>query len=303
MGLLAWKERFQRASLTATALLLLTSSVCLAASSIDESYSKLSEIDRSNIHQPTRKRALLIRKAYIELFSQWRGSNLADVNKDDLQLLFLAASKMTAYNSDKNSARELLTILWAMDANGLARTFHYDRTYKTLINARMLQEAKNLASEKHLTNVNPAPVIIEAPSAPKQPSELLIDSTRNILKMQSVDLRDFQVIAVVSPFCHPSRNAMEDIKRDPKLNSLFKNHGKWVTSAIALYDFNEIQDWNRSHPNAQMTISYQDDQWPLEFWNTPTFYILENGVVKQILKGWSSKQHEELHQTLIHAIQ
>lgn len=269
--------------------------------SIDEQYNKLSHVERSNATKNSLERKRAIAGAYEYLFAEWRNPNrYVDLSTYDLQVLFLALAKVTTYSFDKANAEDMLKVLHALAAKNEANRAYYLIAHDALLNAKLLKEAGQVAFEGRAYDMPPTPAITSTtPESNKAPGELVVHQAKEELRFRAADMNRLEVIAITSPSCSPSRRALGDIHSDSELNNFFEAKGKWLAPMGELSDYPDIKRWNSEHPDQKMVISYDDEMWPFETWNTPTFYILENGKVKYKLEGWSEKQHSKMRTLLL----
>jgi len=163
----------------------------------------------------------------------------------------------------------------------------------------MLDEARSLEKSHPIRELEAIPEIREAPGLEAdRPTEWMVDSTEHALLRRSVDLDQIKVVAVSHPLCHFSSAAMHDIHADPLLMQLFKRHAKWLAPQDGRFDLGVIERSNQQYPDQQTTLTFRREEWPMiDTWATPTFYLLENGVVKAKVGGWprEGRRHELLN--------
>jgi hypothetical protein len=121
--------------------------------------------------------------------------------------------------------------------------------YEAFIGARMLIEARALAGQHPMPELQALPKLHEATDlVPGHPTEWAVNPNKRELLRRSADLQPVQVVVVSHPLCHFSQHAMRDIQSDPVLREVFLKHAKWLVPQSNRLDFDVIQQWNRRTP-------------------------------------------------------
>lgn len=258
--------------------------------SIDHKFGAFHRADRAAFAMPDRARAAAVGRAYDHAFaSDVSTERLAVMRAHDLELVYRAAHMAAFHTLDERHIRDMQAALGALQHRALATAEHYAKLHRVLIEARRLPEASAFAAKHPALDLEPIPVLHEAPDIqPGSPTEWVVDPHNDELLRRSVELkRPAQVLVVSHPLCHPSSRAMRDILADPVLSSLFRAHAKWLAPQADSLNIAQIQRWNRDHPGQETTLAYQRDEWPMiDRWSTPTFYFFEHGVVRYKVEGW-----------------
>lgn len=120
------------------------------------------------------------------------------------------------------------------------------------------------------------------------PTELTLDLDRHELVRRSVDLHQAALIVVVGhPSCHFTQNAIRDIQADPVLGDVFRAHAIWLAPQESAFDWDQFEQWNRSHPGQELAIAFRRDEWSvIDTWNLPTFYFFKDGALRAKFFGW-----------------
>gem|GEM_PF-3875694 len=207
----------------------------------------------------------------------------------DLKILFRAADMTAFYTAETKYVEYLQRISEVSEERKLITGEHYTKLYFALLQVRMLKEADALLAQHRLFVNDALPPHREAPDLSAQmPTEWLIEANSLSLLRRNVDINQgSKIIVVSSPGCPFSRNAVRDISQDPALMTVFREHGKWLVPQMRHSYFHDIQKWNRSFPNFQMTMVYQRQEWKdIDHWGTPTFYFFKNGKLSSKVTGW-----------------
>jgi hypothetical protein len=258
--------------------------------SVERHFDALNRMEKVTANLPDKARAAVIGAAYNELLSSVRAIKPLDsANDHELDLLYKAARLTAFYTLDGEHVRDMASFLDGLERRGLATKSHHVQMYEVLIKTRMLAEARELARRHPLPELEPLPALHEAADlVAGQPTEWAVDPDRHALLRRSVDLhRPAQVVIVSHPSCHFSQAAMQDIQADSVLGEVFREHARWLAPQGAHLYFDVVQRWNREHPEREITLTFQREEWPMiDSWGTPTFYFLKDGVVRAKVEGW-----------------
>lgn len=239
-----------------------------------------------------RARGEAIAQRYRELLP---GDSRAAAGASDAELAawFDAAHVVIIHQPEAQPARDLVRVLAALEARGLAEPAHYHAAQEGLLAARLLDEAQAFTREHAAQGLAPLPTFVTAPGlAVDAPSEWAVHPQRHELLRRPVSgLPSTGIVVVGHPFCHFTQDAVRDIEADPLLAGLFAAHAKWIAPQSGrMRDVAAIQQWNRDHPDGAMTLAYRESDWPaIDYWGTPTFYFLRDGQVVEQVTGWPTE--------------
>jgi hypothetical protein len=255
-------------------------------SSMEQRFDALVRVEWKTHGLPERARHAATVAAYDEMAAPVR--TLDRISDHDLELLYRGAQRASFYTHDPRIIQGMASYLNSLQERGLASKDHYLQMYEAFIGARMLTEARALAKQHPMPELEVLPELHEAADVvPGRPTEWVVDPNKRELLRKSVDLQSVQVVVVSHPLCHFSQRAMRDIQADPVLREIFLAKVKWMAPQSNHLDFDVIQQWNREHPGQETTLTFRRDEWPMiDSWATPTFYILKNGAVSAKVEGW-----------------
>lgn len=262
---------------------------------IELRFDVFSRIADSRTRRSEQERSLSIARAYEEQLAEY-ADNPQELDDYDLEFVFRAAQINVAYNPTAEYARGARTLLAEMQSRGLSRPADFDDVYTALVGARMFDEAREFADQHPLPERKPLPKLHGAPALTGATAWTVAADKRELTR-QPIDLhKPAQVIVVSSPGCHFSQDAARDIRNDPVLAKLFREHATWLNPPLGRSDFDDVQTWNREHPDQSMVIAYAKEEWPMfEDWATPIFYIFKDGELAETIQGW---RHDELSKAL-----
>ncbi|TWI03605.1 hypothetical protein IP90_01419 [Luteimonas cucumeris] len=268
-------------------------------SDVERSFDTFSQIADSRTRHSEEERSLSIAHAYEEQLAKYAG-NPQELDDYDLEFVFRAAQTNVFYNPTPKYARSAQTLLAEAQSRGLSRPTDFGYVYKALVSARLFDEAREFADQHPSSDRKPLPQLHDAPGLTGATAWALARDKRELTR-KPIDLRQpAQVIVVSSPSCHFSQDAARDIRNDPMLAKLFRQHATWLNPPLGTSDFDDVQAWNREHPDQPMVIAYAKDEWPMfEDWGTPIFYIFKDGELAETVRGWGAgKPHDELSKAL-----
>lgn len=259
-------------------------------SSMQLRYDMLNKVDEMIALVPIATRAATIAALYDEFFAAARPDRGLDrIGDHDLGLLYGAASLAEYDTANDNYVRDMQVYLDALQARKLASERDVVQMYRALVSLRRPAEASEFARRHPLPELKPFPAWHDASGlAAGLPTELALDPDRHELLRRSVDLhRAAQIVVVGHPSCHFTQNAAHDLLADPVLGDIFRSHARWLAPQDSVFDWDAFEQWNRSHPEQELTMAFRRDEWPMiDTWNLPTFYILKDGALQAKFFGW-----------------
>ncbi|MEN9865424.1 MAG: hypothetical protein RL748_1014 [Pseudomonadota bacterium] len=212
-----------------------------------------------------------------------------DLGAEDLEVLFLAASKAAFYSNSVPITGEMHAIFQKLHSAPQAKPAHLSTMYTALLAARMLPEAQKFLAQYPGASSTPFPEFQTAKNiASANASEWSISSDGKTVTHQALDIGNgAQVLVISYPDCHFSQNAAKAITANLKLRDLLKGHMKWVAPQSRNFDVGTIRQWNLDYSDFPMTIIYKQDDMPMiDYWGTPGFYFFKNGALKTKVIGW-----------------
>jgi hypothetical protein len=257
---------------------------------MEQRFAELSRIERMVRQLPERQRIAIIGTGYERMVAPIRAHEELDgIDDNGLEALYRAAQLAAFYTRDRAHVRDMASFLNMLQERGLASKADYVNMYETFIGSRMLTEARALARQHPISELEVLPELHEAPDiVPRRSTEWVVNPNKRELLHRNADLRSpAQVVIVAHPLCHFSRAAVHDIQADPVLGKMFQAHAKWLMPQGNRIDFDVVQQWNRQHPGQEVTLTFQREEWPMiDSWSTPTFYFLKNGAMVAKVEGW-----------------
>jgi hypothetical protein len=250
----------------------------------------LTQVDQATALLPAVIRAAAMGALYQELFASSDPKRRLDrVADKDLELLYRAASLVEYDTLDAKYLPDMQSYLDALQRRNVASHREMVRMYQALVSARKLAEAGELARHHPHPEMPALPALRDASgTAGGLPTELVLDLDRHELVRRSVDLHQAALIVVVGhPSCHFTQNAVRAIQADSVLGEVFRAHAVWLAPQESAFGWDQLEQWNRSHPGQELAIAFRRDEWPaIDTWNLPTFYFFKDGALRAKFFGW-----------------
>lgn len=266
---------------------------------VAERLNALRKVDESTFGMPSeQQRVARIVSEYEKLFSEYFSSDrLESLSGEKLKLVFQATNMAVFYSGEGKYLRQLQTVLQELESNGLVTDEHYRDVHEGMIEARVFADARRMAEEHADLNLEPVPAVNKSPemATHEGPREWAVAADSYELTQRPVNLKDGPRIFVAAhPKCHFTQDAIQDIEQDPKLSQVMKNHSKWIVPQGRSLAIDAVRKWNNNYSAAPMTLVVERDDWPMiDYWGTPTFYFLDNGVLKDKVRGWPKGGRKE----------
>lgn len=272
---------------------------------LDQRIDSFTRLERATRHLPERARTAVVSMSYRGLFATIRqGVTLDDLDHHGIDVLYRAARLAAFHTYDDEHVRDMASALGALQERGRATRHHHLRMYEMFVGARMLSEARALATQRPSPDMEVLPALLADDLIAGHPTEWVVDPDEYLLQRRSVDVSEAShVVVVTHPRCHFSLAAMQHIEADAVLRGVLAKHATRLAPQDTRLDVEVIQQWNRDHPEQEISLVFRRDEWPMvDSWATPTFYVLENGAVRAKLEGWpSGGRRSELLAALRHA--
>lgn len=260
----------------------------------------LSEVESkfTQFHQAVKKASLkpepeqsrFVARRYFQLFSNsFSPKSIARTSDKDLSFLVRAAELAEAYSFSHSDLGQLKLALNELERRGVATDDDRLSLYKALVSLREFSEARKLIREHPTIKAEPIPSVVS------DISEGTVGATFYTVAEERLEIRrrpakvatGTHLIIVSHPLCGFSRAAMETFVADPLLSTPIKRYAIWLAPVDRAIYFDEVQKWNRSHPETQVVIAHSRTEWPfITEWATPNFYLVRDGKLIGHMTGW-----------------
>lgn len=233
------------------------------------------------------------RRVFEKLFSGYFSAEAyRQFSDEEIRSFFEDTHSMAVFSFDVRYARLLRDLAIDMSARGMPAKAELNRAYGALVGTRALAEADIFAKQFAVDRADwvLAPELANA-HVDGKPSVIKISeivAKRAVLSRQAIELGDgVQVIAMVSPHCGFSNNAMKFIEKDPELKARFAKRTTWVVPQTFEVSIAPLVEWNRSASEVILDLAYKNEEWePLRSWATPIFHFFKDGKLVEVVAGW-----------------
>lgn len=261
-----------------------------AARDLQKNYDALVAAQNAAMNRPEAERGALLAASYREHFGALAGSDLAGLSDTSLDLLFRAAEITAGYTLDACYVEQMALAYGELTARARADLRHRRSLFEAWVMVRRFAQARQLSAVT--PDAGRLPVLREAPLAADTPAVWALAEDGNALVHQAVDLQRTRIVVVSHPACSFSQRAAQSIAADPQLGPAFAQLSLWLLPQTATIDVDQVQAWQRAHTPYPMVYVDRQQQWPMiDYWGTPTFYFIRNGVLLHKVVGWPSGGH------------
>lgn len=160
----------------------------------------------------------------------------------------------------------------------------------SLINVRQLNKAREIYTYYTQFDFPILPYIKESKqdkSIKRHVFSIDSDNKNTLIKTDFSYSKSLEIIVISHPRCHFTQYVAEELAKDDKLNTFLKEHSTWIEPVTQKLDYNELLLWKNKYPQFEIKIVDKTSTFTnIDYWGTPTFYFMENGVVKDKLIGW-----------------
>lgn len=276
-------------------LLLAAASVTAAAEVNGELEESVAEFNAyyDPIHPPKRSEmpvASEISSRFSDVTNHLTAQTLANVSDAQLRNLFLLADDVAFYTLKKQDVNSLRKIHDELRERGLANFSDSRRLYDALLQIRDFDDAHELESDIGGNLGQRVPLIDDrtVETVPDTAKRLIVEGDRLVVDVAPID-KGKHVVVIAHPSCAFSRRAMDAIEKDEELKVAMEG-SYWLAPQDRTLGLDAIRDWNAQADVTKLDLMYNQWNWPLlSARSTPTFYLLNNGVIVKMVKGWPQK--------------
>lgn len=220
----------------------------------------------------------------------------------DLPLLLRAATAASFWTTSSQAATTMDIAVRAMQTRGIATKTDLVGVYRSLVTARRFAQARRFASDHPKAQLEPLPTLHDDVATDDgRPTVWVLGHNDNDLTRTAVNLQPVQILVIAG--CHFSEDAARSIATDPVLGPVFRDHARWLMLPPGQESINDVREWNRKYPDAQVALVHDRNEWPiLGRWVMPTYVIVKGGKVLDSASGWPpNPDRQHLVNMLAHA--
>lgn len=260
-----------------------------SSSNIETKYQELHQFEVTTVaaDPATAPEAARFRSYYSRRFEQYQKPDvIASLDRRDLQALFSATHLVQFFTGDATEATDMARDLAILEQRRAATAQDYSDMHDAYIESRMFAAARKLA-DRDAGALSAPRLIDKRPPNVRGPSVLSVSSDGSRVTRNLVDLRGTHLVVVVSPYCHFVQRGLGSIRADRSLSAWLKSKAIWIVPPNALFDVRSIAIWNKTNPDVDMVLAYDEREWRfVDRWEMPTFYLVKNGRLVSEVIGW-----------------
>lgn len=262
------------------------------ATPIAERFDAFERTVRTLIELPEPARVPTVAHAFDRLFGGlFTEPFLASVDDADLELLFRAADDVSFYPTGPRYVDLLAQAHRELVRRNQATPRHHAVLYGAWIQARRFAQARALY-RAFPTGLEPLPELVAKPH--EGPSVWSFDARQRRLLRRAFRFGEVDIVVLVHPLCHFSRNALDAVLSDPSLRAIFERHATLLLAPERGFRIDAVDAWNRAHSTLPMTFMDAQSDWPMfDAWGTPTFYFFRKGRLERKVEGWPKEGRVE----------
>ena len=234
--------------------------------------------------------------------ANFQGISITPLDDVELRMLFIASLNASSLSRDTHLAKEVRAIFEEMSSRQILSEQNYQHMQGLYVRLRLLDDAK-FFNEKYqnFAELEPIPDIRDHGLKPLGRTVFKIAQNKNqIDEVPFQTGNDFFILVIAHPLCHFTQDAAAAISSDPALRDFFSAHSKWVVPDDFKFNLPEIRQWNLVFPEYQLSIVNSVSDWSeIKYWDTPNFYIYDQGKVINVIRGWPKDGHLQELRALI----
>lgn len=233
-------------------------------------------------------RAVQVQRAFDRHVSDWV-ARMAELDTDADRRLFRAVHEAYFYTLSDTVLGEAEAVFAHLRVTDSADARHAGQMLDMLVAGRQFAKAAALAEEFGLQipmkvdegsddegsdKESPHPKVIRFTSDGKAIVEDWRQNGRGL-------------VVIVHPGCRYSQAAIEQIRKDSALFDWISARGVLLVPQDLTADLRKFARWSLANGELPIRVAYRRDGFPfLEYWATPNFYIMKDGVVVSRIEGW-----------------
>jgi hypothetical protein len=220
----------------------------------------------------------------------------------EISSMFSILNIATHQTNEVNIVRNFVSLYYERERRGQLSASDSEIVLRQLLAARLFDEA--IAFKLRHSGLS-----LEVPSVSgirqtSLPSVLDVPSSGLKLVRKEFSLpRGGFIIAVGSPLCHFSENAINFMSNDQQIRESVAGKIQWVVPQDRSNDALAVRSWNQTHKAASFSMVYRSDEWSqIRSWETPTFYFFHDGLLVDSFAGWPREGRANLLKEKLRAI-
>jgi hypothetical protein len=224
------------------------------------------------------------------------------MSTEDVRRVFLAARVILLHAHEERYLRDMQAMFDVLVSRGAATGLDARELYAAMVLLRRFEAAKRLAESHRIDIKSRLPTLRTLPEV-QSPRYRVMAAT----SLDNLEIRHWappagrSIVVVAGPDCARSRKAVMDITADADLAPIFENRSIWLAPPTLSADTGRTMDWLREGAQSNRFAVFAEEDWPdIDMYETPVFFVMEDGVVKKTIRGWLPPESmTELRNTLL----
>ncbi|WP_414540308.1 hypothetical protein [Stenotrophomonas forensis] len=274
--------------------LLLPSIPCCAhiADTIPQRFEAMSAVEQLHRDSASSTRMNAVMRAYEQLRRHAAGIPDDQQDLDDLHALLDAARLALVYQPGQRLHQDVDHAVSLLLAKNAATRREFELLYDAAIGARSFDDATRVKHLHPTINRPVPPRIVEAtPGALSGISVLRPGEAEDTLARESLEIQKGRwLVIVASPSCSFSNRATAYFETSAHFRNVLEARGIstiWLQPVEKALNLERARTWSDAHPQFRLFWARSQSDWPmLGNWDTPTFHLLEDGVLLATHTGW-----------------
>ena len=232
--------------------------------------------------------ALSVEKLYVRLRDQFYP--FKELEDAQLQGIFRAIVSTTFYTNSSDYLLDLIAASSELSTRGLLTEARARDVKDSLIRIRAFDELNRLSDEGLLEVRTRLPRLRYSDDfVADKPAIIRLGTSKNELIVTNAKLPGgVGVVATFGPYCAPSRRALKAISSDAEMSAFFRDRALWLIPVGAEFHSERMKEVTQAAAG-QVGVAYNTQSWSqVDSWSTPMFYILHDGEVVDVMRGWPS---------------
>lgn len=240
-----------------------------------------------------------IHEKYDELGFDEFSSSLDELTDEELTYLMRAAWLVVHELPHSGLAARMSEVFEVLRHRDAVEGPHIRTMYRAWVRIKEFDQANELKADFPEITLTALPEILEGDDLSASDRRVLrVHPTEHSVVREGADWDSGKkVIVAASPNCGWVDMAARDIFSNAELAAFFQERALWLaTGEESLLQIESIRSWNDRFPT-DMRIVESPEKWPiLKHRSTPTFYVLEDGIVIETLRGWEPETQTRIRQ-------
>jgi hypothetical protein len=273
-------------------LLLLASSLSAGVqSTLPADFERVVQAELTHAGSTSAVRGKTIADAYEQLHSGAHASGLDALSDSDLDLLLRAARKLQIYRPQERIERDMAAVVDVLVRRGALSTAHLETWFDAAMATRNFATATSILLAHPRIGRRPPPKVMDAAiHVEGVPVYALADDGRSLLRSHIPAQSGRWLVVVSSPGCGFSTRAANDLHASRIFRERLAERDvstAWLQPVEKTFDIAGARRWRDRHPDFPLYWASAQHDWPqLETWDTPGFYLFQEGHLIGAASGW-----------------